>query len=329
MSKVQSRLFVHRLIPSSFIGLRFKVAQAVRTHSFRGRIQLLITIFHLSAFGLGASRVEGLSSETTAQASTRYGLFDLLDHRSAYGEGVFPEPFLVDDSDLEVNEARLDWLHTRANDQHDDLARAEVEKGFGLLTLELEVPFERDLAADTVSEGVGNISFGARYPVYQVVSGNGFADCTFGAAMEIGIPVNSSVSKNTETVPKMFNDLRFGDHFTLQSIVGFSTLFGGGAEGGLQTLEYGLVFGYTIQHKELPLPGVQQLIPVFELDGETELNKGDAGHTSLLGNLGFRANLKTVGSVQPRLGLGFVFPINGGAREDTHWGVITSLVFEY
>ena len=29
------------------------------------------------------------------------------------------------------------------------------------------------------------------------------------------------------------------------------------------------------------------------------------------------------------LGLGFVFPINGGAREDTHWGVITSLVFEY
>jgi hypothetical protein len=157
-SKVQSRLFTHRLVPSSFIGLRFKVAQAVRTHS-----------------------------------------------------------------DLEVNEARLDWLHTRANDQHDDLAKAEVEKGFGLLTLELEVPFERDVAADTVSGGVGNISFGARYPVYQVVSGDGFVDSTFGAAVEIGMPVNSSVSKNIETVPKIFNDLRLGDHFTLQSIVGFST----------------------------------------------------------------------------------------------------------
>jgi len=329
MSKVQSRLFPGRLVPPSFRRLRFKVALSARTHSFRRRIRLLIAIFHLSGFALAASRGEGLSSEATAQASTRYGLFDLLDHRSAYSEGVFPEPFLVDDTSLEVNEARLDWLHTRANDQHDDLARAEVEKGFGLLTLELEVPFERDLAADTVSEGVGNISFGARYPVYQVVSGNGFADCTFGAAMEIGIPVNSSVSKNTETVPKMFNDLRLGDHFTLQSIVGFSTLFGGGAEGGLQTFEYGFVFGYTIQHRELPLPAVQQLIPVFELDGETELNKGDAGHTSLLGNLGFRANLKTVGSVQPRLGFGFVFPINRGAHEDTHWGVITSLVFEY
>src|ERR1700756_3544451 len=28
-------------------------------------------------------------------ANTRYGLFGLLDHRSSYGEGVFPEPFLV------------------------------------------------------------------------------------------------------------------------------------------------------------------------------------------------------------------------------------------
>jgi hypothetical protein len=44
--------------------------------------------------------------------NTRYGLFGLLDHRSSYGQGVFPEPFLVDDSDLEVNEARLDWLRS-------------------------------------------------------------------------------------------------------------------------------------------------------------------------------------------------------------------------
>jgi hypothetical protein len=311
------------------MGLPFRVAHAVRTHSFRDRIQLLITIFHLSAFALNASRGEGLSSEATAQPSTRYGLFDLLDHRSTYGEGVFPEPFLVDDSALETNEARLDWLHTGASDQRTDLVKAEVEKGFGLMTLELEVPFERDAGADTVSEGVGNISLGARYPVYQFVSGNGFVDTTFGAAVEAGIPVNSSVSKNTEAVPKIFNDLRLGNHFTLQSILGYATLFGGGEEGGLQRFEYGFVFGYTIPHKEFPLPAVQQFIPVFELKGETELNNGDAGHTSLLGNLGFRANLKTVGSTQPRLGLGFVFPIDRGARENTHWGVITSLVFEY
>jgi hypothetical protein len=65
------------------------------------------------------------------------------------------------------------------------------------------------------------------------------------------------------------------------------------------------------------------------LAGETELDKGNAGHTSLLGNLGLRANLRTIGAVQPRPGLAFVFPINNGARQDTHWGVFLSLVFDY
>src|SRR5262249_13526711 len=73
---------------------------------------------------------------------TRYGLFNGLDRRSAYGVGVFPEPFLVDDSDLEPNEFRLDWLHTRGPGQHSDSGKAEIEKGFGQLTIELEVPYE-------------------------------------------------------------------------------------------------------------------------------------------------------------------------------------------
>jgi hypothetical protein len=261
--------------------------------------------------------------------STRYGLFNLLDHRSAYGQGVFPEPFLVDDSDLETGEGRLDWLHTSAKNQRSDLLTAEVEKGFGLLTLELEVPFERDISDGQVSEGIGNIDIGARYPVFQYVSGNGLIDSTFGVGVEVGVPVHSSVSKNTELVPKIFNDLKLGNHLTLQSIVGYSTLFGSGDDGGLQTFEYGFVLGYTIQHPELPLPGVLQLIPMFELSGETDLNKEDRGRTSTLGDVGFRANLKTLGSVQPRLGVAFVFPIDRGAREDVHWGVVTSLVFEY
>jgi hypothetical protein len=74
---------------------------------------------------------------------------------------------------------------------------------------------------------------------------------------------------------------------------------------------------------------VQQFIPVFELQGEMELNKRDRGHNSLLGSLAFRANLETIGPVQPRLGSGFVFPIDAGARQEMHWGVVTSLVFEY
>ncbi len=325
--KPKTLLDVHS--PSSVSNRNFGFTRVLGVQWLSLWIALSATTF-IRAGSISSDQAASSSiTESNRSASTRYGLFDLLDHRSAYGQGLFPEPFLVDDSDLEVNEARLDWLHTKRNDQHSDLVKAEVEKGFGLLTLELEVPLERDVSAGSRSEGVGNISVGARYPVYQYVSDNGFVDSTFGAGLEVGIPVDSSVSKNAELVPKIFNDLRLGDHFTLQSVLGYSTLFGGGADGGLQKFEYGFVFGYTIQHDELPVPGLQQLIPVVELKGETELNHADRGHNSLLANTGFRANLKAVGQVQPRLGFGFVFPIDRGARQAVHWGLITSLVFDY
>jgi hypothetical protein len=266
------------------------------------------------------------ASAPTPPPGTRYGLFDWLDHRSDYGQGVFPEPFLVDDSDLEPGEARLDGLHTAAGSRHRDEVTAEVEKGFGLLTLELEVPYESDTSSDVA--GVGTIDLGARCPFYQFVSADGLVDSTFGAATEIGIPTGSAVGKNAELVPKIFNDLKAGD-FTLQSVLGYSTLFGPGADGGLQTFEYGFVFGYTIPRRAVPLPDVQELIPVFELIGETELNKDNPGRNSLLGNLGLRLNLKAIGPVQPRPGFGFVFPINEAARDDVHWGVVASLVFQF
>ncbi len=265
-----------------------------------------------------------------ATSDTRFGLFNGLDHRSSYGQGIFPEPFLVDDSNLEQDEARLDWLHTEADAQQSDEAKVEVEKGFGNLTLEIEVPYERDAAnGESTQEGIANIDLGARYPLYQYVAANGSFDTTFGTALEVGVPVNSAVSKNTELVPKVFNDLRVGEHFTLQSIFGYSTLFGGGDEGGAQVFESGLDFGYTIPHSQLPMPGVLQFIPMFELVGETAMNHDDSGQTSLLGNACFRVNLNTIGRVQPRLGLGYVFPMNNNARADVHWGIVTSLVFEY
>jgi hypothetical protein len=265
---------------------------------------------------------------SASSGDTRHGLFNWLDSRSAYGQGVFPEPFLVDDSDLEPNEFRLDWLHTEANGSRSDAGKAEIEKGFGLLTLELEVPYERDRSAGATTQGFDNVDLGARYPVYQYVSSSGFVDSTFGAAIELGIPTGSPLSKNAELVPRVFNDLKVGN-FTAQSILGYSALFGPGNEGGLDTFEYGFVFGYTIPHRQLPLPDVLETIPFLELIGETELNKDHPGHNSLLGNAGFRFNMKAIGRVQPRPGIGFVFPMDNGARQDTHWGVITSLVFQF
>lgn len=268
------------------------------------------------------------ASICTASDDARYGFLNGLDHRSIYGQGYFPEPFLADDSDLEPNEARLDWLHTGAGAQHSDEVKAEIEKGFGLLTLELEIPYERDVESGAVSKGFGNIDLGARYPLYQFVSGTGFIDSTLGAAAEIGIPTQSAVSKNTELVPKIFDDIKLGN-FTAQSIAGYSALFGPGGEGGVQNFEYGFVFGYPVEHRQLPLPGVLETILMFELTGETQLNKADAGRATLLGDAGFRFFCKSIGSVQPRLGVAFIFPLNDNARAETHWGIVTSLVFQY
>jgi hypothetical protein len=279
-------------------------------------------------------RADSISTDQAPSASnpsenTRYGLFGLLDHRSSYGQGVFPEPFLVDDSDLEQDEARLDWFHSALANNYSDLVTGEVEKGFGNLTLEVEIPFERDVVDGNVMEGFDNIDVGARYPLAQYVASDGSFDTTVGVGFEAGIPTNSTVSKNAEWVPKLFDDLRVGEHFTLQSIFGYSTLSGGGPDGGLQNFEYGFVLGYTIPHDELPIPAVQQLIPVVEFDGATQVNHAEHGANPVLADVALRANMKTIAGIQPRPGLAFVFPVTADAHRQTHWGVYLSLVFEY
>src|SRR5579871_2235856 len=186
-----------------------------------------LTLVRLSA--LAADGQPTLSASVVATAAdsdkdTRYGLFNWLDRRSQYGVGIFPEPFLVDDSDLEPNEFRVDWLHARGPGSRSDSGKAEIEKGFGLLTLELEVPYEYTTQDGQVTKGFDNINLGARYPLHQYVSSGGRIDLTSGVAVEAGFPVHSSVSKNGEFVGKVFNDAKLGDHFTAQTVLGHSTL---------------------------------------------------------------------------------------------------------
>jgi hypothetical protein len=92
----------------------------------------LLSILVLPAFaGTGTETLSDAvnAASSAAPANTRYGPFGVLDSRSQYGLGVIPEPFLVDDSDLEVNEFRLDILDTRSGAQHVDLFKTEIERG--------------------------------------------------------------------------------------------------------------------------------------------------------------------------------------------------------
>ena len=278
---------------------------------------------------LGVAAYAGDPPATPAAPDSRYGLFGLLDRNSSYGKGVFPEPFLNDDSDLEPGEIRFDWLRTARGSSHHDTFRVEIEQALGPVTFELEVPYERDVAPGERVDGLGNISLGARVPVFQSVSPSRNFDTTFGVAFEGGLPTGSNVSKHGEAVPKIFNDTRIAQRITLQTVLGVSFVTGPGEAGGTQAFEYRFTLGYTIEHAQLPIPGVQQVIPIFEFTGEHVLNKADAGADTLTGLAGLRLNLNAVGQVQPRLGVGYVFPLNDLAREDFHAGIYTSLAIDF
>ena len=73
---------------------------------------VLLTLGYLSFAGilkqdrLLAVEPPAASGFSDSPKDNRYGPLNLFDHRSMYGMGTFPEPFLIDDSDLEVNELR-------------------------------------------------------------------------------------------------------------------------------------------------------------------------------------------------------------------------------
>jgi hypothetical protein len=289
--------------------------------------------------------VWAVTSATASPASnepepgTRYGLFDLLDRRSTYGTDWFPEPLVADEADVD-NEVTFRYSHFEHTGEQFDAASAEFEHAFGLLTLELAGGYQSDRTATfdpttgltdrQTQAGFTNIELGARFPFFEYVSPDEKFDDTFVFGLEVSPPTLSPVSQDTEIVPKVFNLLRLGDHFSLQTGLGLSTLVGPVAH-GLQTVEYDAVFGYELTHDVLPIPGIAATVPIFEVDGEWSVNQDVVGQNTLFGTAGFRLNLKPVSFIpaQPKLGFGYTFPIDAGARASTSWGIVTSIIFEY
>jgi hypothetical protein len=273
---------------------------------------------------------ESTATNSWTAQNSRFGLFDCLDHRSGYYEDSFPEPLLLDDTSPEPDgEIELNYLHTAAGDQRSDTYSVEGQKSFGVVAFDLEIPYERFSDSDDTEQGIGNIELTAHCPIYQYVSANGWFDTTAGIGMGVGIPVNSDVSKNTELEPGIFDDLKIGNHFTIQAILGYDKLFGGGDNGGSEEFEYGLDFAYTIPRTELPIPGIESISPMFEVDSELGLNEDESGQNSVLGGAGFRLDFRPIGELEPSLGLSYVFPMSSVAREEVHWGIATSFTVEF
>src|SRR4051812_39123466 len=112
------------------------------------QVQIVVALFILG----GAS---SYSYGDEPAGDTRY-FSNLLDHRSRYGQGWFPEPFLAPEMDVD-REIRLDWLHAEQPGTRIDELNFEVEYNFDLLTIEVEVPYETTQAAGEGSHGIGNV----------------------------------------------------------------------------------------------------------------------------------------------------------------------------
>src|SRR5690349_20063396 len=219
----------------------------------------LILSFFAVTFAVSASAQESNDSE-----SHRYGAFGLLDHRSTYGTYWFPEPIRGPEMDVD-REFRIDYFHGENQHSQESEVNAELEWNFGLLTIEVEIPYERESESEVdpisgnisheTADGIGNIELAARFPVFEYVDPAHHWDYTLAAGLELAIPSGAKISKDTEIVPTIFNLIRVGQHVSIQASAGYSMLIGP-EEGGTNTLETNLVLGYNLDHNELPLPRV-------------------------------------------------------------------------
>jgi hypothetical protein len=264
---------------------------------------------------------------------TRSALFTgPLKDGSLFGLAWFPETLRAPEMDLEYSEARLDWFHSEKSGRQFDEIKGEIEQAFGALTLEVELPYQIDKHRAMEDEpagrdeGFSRIEFGVRYPLAQFLSADHRIDYTLVAAMELALPTNTPFSRDTELSPRLYQLLRLGDHVAAQASAAYEAFIGPDA-GGSSTLEYAVSLGYVIPRSELPLPAVLSFCPMAELLGEHGFNGPEKGDR-LFGVAGFRLNMESFKWFQPRIGIGYEFPINAGARDELRWGIVTSLVFE-
>lgn len=299
--------------------------------------KLLLGFFALSLCVIPKSVLA--DADDTPTTGYGAGLFGTLNPRSKYYTDWFSEPFRVEDTTID-NELRFDWEHDEGHGSKSDVLSTEIQKSVGILTFEIQAPYvitkggggDDDDAGDESAgqrmQGFGTIELGARVPLLQSLSGSGFIDNSIGFNLEVGIPTNTVVSKNAEITPGVFDDLAIGQRFSVQSLFSISHTFGT-FQTGRDSFQYAAAFGYTIEDEDFSIPDVERLIPSVELVGNTVLDGSLAGHNALTGTAGCRVEFKTIGRIQPSFGVGYVFPIDRGGRDELHWGVITSLSLEF
>jgi hypothetical protein len=118
--------------------------------------------------------------------------------------------------------------------------------------------------------------------------------------------------------------LRIGDHVSVEAWSGSQFTI---APHQTNQFIYGASLGYQISHNQLSLPLTEKIIPLLELDGQTPFSGN--GQDSLFGVAGIDINFKSVKELQPTVEIGYEFPLDQGARDQLHWGIVTEFLLEF
>jgi hypothetical protein len=277
-----------------------------------------------------------VTSSPSSIASDRY-FFDLLDHRSSYGNDFFPDPFIGPEFDSE-RQIELDYLHGEKHGIRDN----EIDAGFqwnvfGQTTIAGEFGWESEhhiplhSGADGESDepgnsnGLENVDLAIYHPLFQYISKSALLDYTAAARLDLAIPTRTPVSgTDLQLTPFLGHMLRIGDHMSLEAWTGVQFTI---APHQTDQLIYGLSLGYQLFHEQLPLPFTEKLTPILELDGQSPLSS--QGQDALFGVAGVELTFARVGGLNPHLEIGYQFPLDQGARDELQWGIITELFLEF
>jgi hypothetical protein len=276
------------------------------------------------------------SSPSSNQASNRY-FFGLLDHQSSYGKDFFPDPFLGPEFDSE-QQVELDYLHGEKRGVRNDEIDAGIQWNvIGQLTVAGEFGWDSEHQAgipggtsgdDAEKEGGSgfeNVDLAVYHPVFQNVSQDGLFDYTAAARLDIGVPTRTPVSgDDVQLTPYLGQLLRVGDHVSVEAWTGAQFTI---APRQVNQLIYGGLLGYELSHDQLPVPLTERVTPNLEFDGQTPFSGG--GQDALFGVGGVDINFKSIGEVQPTLQVGYEFPVDQGARDQLHWGIVAEFLLEF
>ena len=276
-------------------------------------------------------------ARTPPAPAGRY-LFGLLDSRSSYGRDFFPDTFIGPEFDRET-QVELEYAHGQKQDLPSNEGGVEFEWNFlGQFTLAGELGYDSEheqnarvagagsgKASGENADGFERVDLALYHPVFEFVSKDGWFDYTAVTRFDVGIPTRTAISGNdAQLTPYLGQLLSFGEHVSLEVWTGPQFTL---APRQTNQLIYGASCGYRITQTQMALPMTRSVTPILELDGQAPFSNGGQG--VLFGVAGFNWQAKVIGELHPRVNLGYQFPLDQGARDQLHWGIVTEVFFDF